>query len=206
MSREFNPLIRIGGFLQAEKLYVLSYEGSLTEKKYFEDFRASPYFSASGLIELISLKRPKNRGSDPLSVKRLLKEAKEKYPFRSTDEFWLIVDRDHWEEMHHHDFIQLAQDCHREGNFFLAVSNPCFELWLLLHRKSLDEYADQEKDRIFSNAKVSTRKHYIDLALGEAIGKDYSKVPNPEDFLPFLPLAIARAKALDAGQEVFLLQ
>ncbi len=38
MPREFIPLVRKGGFLEAEKLYVLSYEGTLTEKKYFEDF------------------------------------------------------------------------------------------------------------------------------------------------------------------------
>lgn len=76
MPREPIPLVREGGFLDAEKMFVLSYEGKISEKKYFEDFRNSELFNDSGLIEIISLKRTANRGSDPISVKKLLLEAK----------------------------------------------------------------------------------------------------------------------------------
>ena len=41
MPREPIPLIRQGGFVDAEKLFVLSYEGTVTEKKYFQDFSRS---------------------------------------------------------------------------------------------------------------------------------------------------------------------
>lgn len=94
MPREPISLVREGGFLEAEKMFVLSFEGSVSEKKYFEDFRKSTLFNDSGLIEVISLKRPTNRGSDPISVKKLLQEAKKEYRFKVTDEFWLIIDRD----------------------------------------------------------------------------------------------------------------
>ena len=69
MPREPIPLIRQGGHFDAEKLFVLSYEGTVTEKKYFQDFRDSEYFNNNGLIEIFPLKRPKNKGSDPFSVK-----------------------------------------------------------------------------------------------------------------------------------------
>ncbi|NLA94545.1 MAG: RloB domain-containing protein, partial [Bacteroidales bacterium] len=89
MPREPIPLVRKGGFLEAEKMFILSYEGKVSEKKYFEDFRKSELFNDSGLIEIISLKRPEHRGSDPISVKKLLQEAKKEYSFKDTDEFWL---------------------------------------------------------------------------------------------------------------------
>ena len=79
MPREPIPLIRQGGFLNAEKLFILSYEGSVSERKYFNDFRNSELFNDSGLIEIIPLKRPKNAGTDPISVKRLLKKAKDEF-------------------------------------------------------------------------------------------------------------------------------
>lgn len=80
--------------MEAEKFYVLAYEGDVTEKKYFEDLRQSPMFNNSGSIETIPLKKERNAGNSPLDVKKLLFKAKAEYNFRATDEFWLIIDRD----------------------------------------------------------------------------------------------------------------
>ncbi|MFN8256410.1 MAG: RloB family protein [Bacteroidales bacterium] len=197
MPREPIPLIRPGGFLQAEKLYILAFEGEKSEYKYFNDFRESKYFNDSGLIETISLKRPKKRGSDPLSVKKLLKEAKESYPFKKNDEFWLIIDRDHWENIHNVNFVELAEDCKREKNFYLALSNPCFEIWLLLHLTDISAFSLEDQKKIFLNEKISSSKNYIDGVLGDLIGRGYNKIPNPKVFLPHIYKAIARAKLID---------
>lgn len=91
MPRESTPLVRKSGFLEAEKFYVLAYEGDVTEKKYFEDLRQSPMFNNSGSIETIPLKKERNAGNSPLDVKKLLSKAKAEYNFRATDEFWLIL-------------------------------------------------------------------------------------------------------------------
>lgn len=197
MPREPIPLVREGGFLEAEKMFVLSYEGKISEKKYFEDFRKSELFNDSGLIEVISLKRPTNRGSDPISVKKLLQEAKKEYQFKDTDEFWLIIDRDDWEEIHNHKFDKLVEDCKKENNFFLAMSNPCFEIWLILHLKDINEFDEEEKGRIMANAKISNSKNYIDTVLSEIQGRGYNKRPNPQIFLPLTKTAIGRAKEID---------
>lgn len=197
MPREPIPLVREGGFLEAEKMFVLSYEGKVSEKKYFEDFRKSELFNDSGLIEVISLKRPTNRGSDPISVKKLLLEAKKEYRFKDTDEFWLIIDRDDWEEIHNHNFDKLVEDCKKENNFFLAMSNPCFEIWLILHLKDINEFDEEENGRIMANAKISNSKNYIDTVLSEIQGRGYNKRPNPQIFLPLTKTAIGRAKEID---------
>jgi hypothetical protein len=201
MAREPIPLVRPGGFLEAEKMFILSYEGKVSEKKYFEDFRNSELFNNSGLIEVISLKRPTNRGSDPISVKKLLQEAKKDYRFKSTDEFWLIIDRDDWEEIHNHNFEKLVDDCKKEDNFFLAMSNPCFEIWLILHLKDINEYSKFEKQQIILNDKVSNSKNHIDIILGNIQGRGYNKRPNLRIFLPLTNKAIDRAKELDGQNE-----
>lgn len=197
------PLVRQGGFMDAEKMFVLSYEGTKSEKKYFEDFRRSDWFNDSGLIETISLKRPAGRGSDPLNVKKLLQEAKREYNFRITDEFWLIIDRDDWESIHHYNFDKLVEDCKKEKNFFLAMSNPCFEIWLILHLKDINDFDEAVKLNLYQNNKISSKNHYIDKVLSDIQGRGYNKRPNPLVFLPLTRIAIERAKALDNKQEDF---
>lgn len=201
MPREPIPLIREGGFKEAEKLFILSYEGTVSEKKYFEDFRKSDIFNDSGLIEIISLKRPKDKGSDPINVKKLLQKAKREYRFKNTDEFWLIIDRDDWESIHNHNFESLVLDCKNENNFFLAMSNPCFEIWLILHLKDVNEFSDNEKQALLKNPKVRSSKNHIDKVLGDIQGRGYNKRPNPNIFLPKTQLAIDRAKELDNNKE-----
>lgn len=201
MPREPIPLIRKSGFADAERLYILSYEGTVSEKKYFEDFRQSVWFNNDGLIETIPLKREKNTGSDPISVKNLLKKAKENYPFKKTDEFWLIIDRDHWETIYKLNFKSLAKECKAEKNFFLAMSNPCFEIWLVLHLKDIEKYTEEERKQILNNAKISNAKNHIDVVLGTLQGKGYNKRPDPKIFLPLTLTAIERAKALDSVGE-----
>lgn len=46
------------------------------------------------------------------------------------DEIWFIVDTDDWGAQLHN----LDQHCLEHKNWFLANSNPCFELWLYYHK------------------------------------------------------------------------
>lgn len=202
MPREPIPLIRQGGHFDAEKLFVLSYEGTVTEKKYFQDFRASVYFNNNGLIEIVPLKRPKDNGSDPFSVKKMLNWAKKEYGFKITDEFWLIVDRDDWESIHKLSFDDLVTECKNEENFYLAMSNPCFEIWLVLHLKSLSDFSEEEQALIFENAKIGN-KNYIDILVAQLQGGDrgYNKRPNANIYLPLTKIAVERAKLIDNLEE-----
>ena len=203
MPREHNPLIRRSGFLQAEKFYVLAYEGTVTERKYFEDLRLSALFNDSGKIETIPLKRDADAGNSPVDVKRLLSKAKADYNFRATDEFWLVVDRDDWEEIHHVDFDALYRECEKEHNFFIALSNPCFEIWLILHLRKLSEISPEDQAKLLRNAKVSAKHNYIDLYLAGCIGngRGYNKRPLPEIFIPRIHEAISNAEAARDPEE-----
>lgn len=126
-------------------------------------------------------------------VKSLLKAAKEEFNFRSTDEFWLIIDRDQWESIHHIDLSKLVEDCKNEDNFFIAMSNPCFEIWLIFHHTDLTRYSEDELNKIKENIKISNKKHHIDTVLEELIGHAYNKRPKAEDFIPHTYSAIRTA-------------
>jgi hypothetical protein len=201
MPREPIPLIRPTGFAEAEKLFILSYEGERSEKKYFNDFRNSEHFNDSGLIEIIPLVREAKAGTNPFSVKKALVDVKKKFPFRKTDEFWLIIDRDHWESIHNLSFPDLVSECKEEGNFFIAMSNPCFEIWLIMHLKDIDGFSEEEKQKLRENIKVGANKNHIDVVLGDLQGRGYNKRPNPAIYLHLIQTAIDRAKALDNGEE-----
>lgn len=198
MPREFVPLIRRGGFEDAEKFYILAFEGTVTERKYFEDLRASEYFNNSGKIETIPLRKGKCDGNSPVDVKTLLSKTKSEYNFRPMDEFWLIIDRDSWERIHKIDLDKLVEDCYNEKNFHMALSNPCFEIWLILHLAKISEFSDTEQKNIFENPPINSKKKYIDVVLANLIGdgRGYNKRPNPNVFLPRISIAISNARSI----------
>ena len=196
MPRESLPLVREGGFKEAEKLFILAYEGEKTEPYYFNGLRGSDLFNDSGIIEIISLVRSNRSGTDPFSVKSLLKAAKSTFRFKSTDEFWLVVDRDHWETKHKHSFDQIISECEIEGNFFMALSNPCFEIWIILHFVDPSSWTNEQMAMIYENQK-SGGKNYLSKYISTVLGKGYSKTPPILDMLPFTQLAIDRAKMID---------
>lgn len=53
--------------------------------------------------------------------------------FQGFDEFWLLLDTDHWTQPSHVANFIAVHKAARQAGFEVAVSNPCFDLWLLLH-------------------------------------------------------------------------
>jgi len=49
---------------------------------------------------------------------------------QSGDQAWLVVDKDHWRD---EQLLELHAWTKENDAYHLALSNPCFELWLLLH-------------------------------------------------------------------------
>lgn len=199
MPRDREELFRESNSIEKEKIIVLAFEGNETEEIYFEEFKNSDRFNNS-LIYLHLLKRLKtDTKSAPKHVfKKLKREAKDEYNFNDTDELWMIIDTDRWV-----DIPEIINECKNLNNMFVAVSNPCFELWLLLHIKNLSEYSEEELSRILENKRVSNNKKYIDTKIADILGS-YNKIKlKPELYLPHLDLAIEQAKNLDDTQEDF---
>jgi hypothetical protein len=110
------------GTLPYRKLYILAVEGTKTEPQYFSIFKGEGYS--------VTIKCLKGKGSSPLQVLKRMKEHIKGERLRANDEAWLIIDRDQWSE---EDIDRLYSWTKESKNYGLALSNPLFEYWLLLH-------------------------------------------------------------------------
>ncbi|MGI8640433.1 MAG: RloB family protein [Pyrinomonadaceae bacterium] len=113
---------------KAKPICVIATEGKETEKIYFDKIREI-YRDKYTIHILPTDQRGK---SAPKHIVQRIENFKRKKVSTNlkNDEYWAIVDFDSWGEE------QLAE-AHRvcESNKFeLAVSNPCFELWLNFHQ------------------------------------------------------------------------
>eukprot|EP01136_Pigoraptor_vietnamica_P019084 Opistho-1_new@66211 len=199
MPREREDLFRESNSLEKEKIIVLAFEGNDTEEIYFDEFKSSEIFD-DALIFLHLLKRPKtDTNSAPNHVfKKLKKEAKDEYNFKDTDELWMIIDTDRWKNI-----PEIISECKKQSNMFVAVSNPCFEFWLLLHIKNITDYDENELALILKNAKVSNKKNYVDFKITEILGTYNKSNPKPELFFPTVDFAIEQAKQLDKNNDEY---
>ncbi len=121
-------------------------EGAETEPRYFDRFRIEQRLSK----ELFCILGGDQCGAHPKSVvaytKKVARQARQDgFGF---DHVWCVFDRNQHENIHN-----AFQQVHANG-FSLAFSNPCFELWYLLH------FQDQGAE-IDSAAVAHELKRYI---------------------------------------------
>ena len=85
----------------------------------------------SGQQSVIMVKCLKGRNdSAPRHVLKRMEDYLRQEDLRASDEAWLVVDKDQWKD---EQLIQLHAWTQRRANYRLALSNPKFEYWLLLH-------------------------------------------------------------------------
>jgi hypothetical protein len=92
------------------------------------------------------------------------------------DEVWCVVDVDHF------DLAPAIRAAHRHG-VELAVSNPCFELWLLLHHGAHSAHLERCGDATARLRKYLPTYEKVNLRFG--------------DFAGGVAAAVKRAKELD---------
>lgn len=106
-----------------KKLFVVAVEGAKTEPQYFALFSHE-----NSVLQVKCLKGDKK--SSPIQVLKRLKEHIKKENLHNSDEAWLVVDKDSWTDAQLSELHTWAQENKNHG---LALSNPKFEYWLLLH-------------------------------------------------------------------------
>lgn len=106
------------------KLYIIVCEGEKREYDYFNFFNG---ISSKLKVHTYS---PVDGYSSPNHVINNAKIHSEKYDLTNDDEVWIIVDVDSHKDLIH-DVVKEVKD----RNWFIAISNPCFEVWLFYHFK-----------------------------------------------------------------------
>ncbi len=92
------------------------------------------YFQMDVFRELdVSIRFPRNVSStrtNPAFILQNLKKELESIDLSEGDEAWVVVDVDEWDEQ---EFTKLLKWAHSNDRYHVAISNPKFELFLLLH-------------------------------------------------------------------------
>ncbi|MGD0751836.1 MAG: RloB family protein [Anaerolineales bacterium] len=171
--------------LRDSHLVVIAAEGEETEKAYFDGIKG---FYPNPRIHVEVLPRM-DSASDPLRVLKLLDEFRSIYKLRrGHDQLWLVIDVDRWGNR------KLAYVCRLcfQKRYQEAVSNPSFEIWLILHIRSLDTYSSQVQAELLSNNRINNRTR-LDDELLNLLGS-YNKVnPDMNTFGPLIFTAIQNA-------------
>lgn len=114
------------------RIVVLAVEGRETEKKFFDALN----YSLTGCNVTYA---PRKRGkTEPMQVldDLIARRSKQIRHNERADAYWTVIDHDCTDN----DELRKVFAKAKKNGCCVADSNPCFELWLLLHHKSLGKY------------------------------------------------------------------
>ena len=125
MPRKKRTLDRDGGVVRDASLVIIASEDTHAVSQYFRRFRTRRV--AFKVLET------QDCHSSPRDVMVRLDSYRAEEATVEGDQFWVCIDSDHWIEPNHiANLTEVLRECRQKG-YGVAVSNPCFELWLLLH-------------------------------------------------------------------------
>ncbi len=162
---------RKGNYRKQKNLIVIVSQGLETEPNYFKHFHKE---NSQFLLKI------KAKGKDPISLMKYAKFLKEnEFALSRNDKIYCIYDIDSTPEK----LLKNAQQLAEKYGLISCISNPCFELWYLLHfaysTSCLNSYSDVMSD---------LSKHM----------QNYGKNVDVHDqLLSMQPNAIRHAKMLD---------
>jgi hypothetical protein len=122
-SRRKRPLDRERHPLRDARLVVIATEGQETEPQYFRAFE-----KADSRTQVVVLETQRGE-SAPKHVLRRLDEFKKGFELGKGDLLFLVIDEDRWPAAQ---LSEVASEARRK-TFALAVSSPCFDVWLYMH-------------------------------------------------------------------------
>jgi hypothetical protein len=169
------PLVRGDGTRRDDRLFLVACDDTYAPKQYFSSLRLSR-------VQIHVVETDDSKSAAVHVLERL-----KRFSVEEGDERWMVLDTDHCIEPNHFPtFIQAITEA-RQAGMKIALSRPCFELWLLLH------HLDEEAIRALGNAAEAEAR------LREVLG-EYNKTNlKPEHYpLASIPEAIKRAERLDA--------
>jgi RloB-like protein len=172
------PLKRKVSIRPYRKTLLVFCEGERTEPEYLRALKRQPFVRDVAAVELRV--EPRRGGAVPLTLVSMAAEARSKAITEEAeiDEFWCVFDVE-W-PLNHPDLERAVQQA-RHNDIQLAVSNPCFELWLILHFRSHSGWLDNER--------ACKLRRQFDGSRDK--GLDESK------YMPFIRDAAQRAAKLD---------
>lgn len=116
-----------GGEFRDQRLFIIACEGARREPEYFAALVGR---NPRVRIELLHPSGEQPGGSDPQRVLQRAVSFARDNKLRPGDQMWLVLDIDRWHPKHLRDIVRQGS---QRPQWFVALSQPCFELWLCFH-------------------------------------------------------------------------
>lgn len=172
------PLKRKVATRRPRKTLVVFCEGERTEPEYLDALKRQPPVRDVAAVDLRV--ETGQGGSVPRTLVAMAIDARSRAAEEEAeiDEFWCVFDVE-WPRNHPGlaDAIQQA----RANSIKLAISNPCFELWLILHFQDYSSWLDNNQARRLRRQLDGSSDKGLDAA----------------KYMPFAADAARRAAGLD---------
>lgn len=176
------------------RLIVIASEGKDTERIYFKAL-AKEYANPRVHVHILERSEDEQNNSSPEHVLKQLGEYKEQYVLEADDELWLVVDKDRWTEAM---LSSVAMECTQDNYMHMALSNPCIELWLLLHLVDTTSLPPQKQQLWLENRRKSkSADPYLKVQLRHEMGSYHESSYDAQMLIKNVEYAVARARALD---------
>ena len=193
MPRIRRPFERPTDKVRDARLIIIATEDTEATVAYFEAMKSLTYYQSSKVhVEVLTRT---DTASAPERILAQLEQWLTQYQIAEDDELWLVIDVDRWGSKK---LNQIAKAC-RQKTIHLAVSNPCIELWFLLHVRDMDQYDEITQSDLLKNAKVSPKRTRIEQAIVDVVGRYNKGNLHTDDYLPHVEMAIASAEKLDVA-------
>lgn len=176
--------------IKSARLVVIAAEGRNTENIYFESMKST--LCASD-VHVEVLHRDSNNSS-PENVYEQIRWFMTEYNLTDDDQLWIVVDKDKWKDKM---LSSVAQHCAQNNNLRFCVSNPCFELWLLLHIEDVASYSKEQMKELAMNKKVNSQDTWLKKRMKELTGHYRESDYDAMALLPHIDTAMERAEKLD---------
>ena len=176
------------------RLIVIASEGKDTERIYFKAL-AKEYTNPRVHVHILKRSEDEQNNSSPEHVLKQLDDYKGHYELESDDELWLVVDRDRWTEAM---LSRVATECAQDNFMHVALSNPCIELWLLLHLVDATLLTTEEQQLWIENRRRSKNADpYLKVRLRQEMGSYHESSYDAKMLIEHVEVAITRAKSMD---------
>lgn len=176
------------------RIIVIASEGKDTERIYFRAL-ANEYANPRVHVHILERSEGEQNNSSPEHVLKQLNDYKRNYAMEEEDELWLVIDKDRWTEAM---LSHVAAVSTQNDFMYMALSNPCFELWLLLHLVDATSLAPEERKQWMKNERrTNNADPYLKVQLRQAMGSYKESNYDAQMLVPHVEIAIERARTLD---------
>ena len=184
------------------KKYFFICEGSNTETYYIRSLiNNKRELNIKSVIEILLLERTgedkaKSHPKQLLEFAKTQKGSGKKNFDAKRDKFVIVFDADRF-EYHDKNYDSIVTDAENSG-YILGITNPSFELFLLLHRpNSYIEIIEPLKDEFLKKKNLSGDNHLITKKFSEVFGINPKRSKKVGDLISNLHIAVMQEKNLN---------